>query len=679
MRRCIINVVRFFFVALIGSSVFAAVKPTGTSVPGEVLIKIRTWASSNDGAGLEHLVDADESQRVANTHSGAIYRMHSKSKNDDAVIAALDKNPNIEYVEPNYIVHAFVTPNDPQYPQLWGLKNVGQYVNGTGIPGADINAEAAWNVTTGSASIVVGIVDTGLDYTHSDLSSNIWSNPGGKGNALCAAGTHGFNAITNTCDPMDDHYHGTHVSGTIGAMGNNLQGVVGVNWVTSIMALKFLDSFGSGTTAGAIAAIDFAIQAKIDGVNVRVLSNSWGGIDFSKALLDEINKANENDILFIASAGNDAANNDTSPHYPSSFATPNMISVAATDNRDAMAYFSNYGSATVHLGAPGVSVFSTAPHNSYQYLSGTSMAAPHVAGVAALVLAHTPSLTTAQVKSAILDNVDPILALTGRTITGGRLNAAKAVGAVIGPDYTIAANPPTQTIAQSSSGIYTVSVIPSGGFNGSVNFSASNLPSGVTASFTPPSSTTTTQLTLNVAANASTGTSTVTVVGTSGLLAHLTTISLTIVATPPQQAACPSFAPRSNATYFVNSPTAIAVADFNRDGRADMAITSVDTNKVAILTANTIGTYSTTNSYSTGAAPLSVAATDFNGDGKPDLAVANSGSASVSILLGNGDGSFQPAVNYGAGTSPIFVAAGDFNGDGKADLAVANNGSSNIS
>src|SRR5262249_52193244 len=352
----------------------------------------------------------------------------SRSKSTDELIAALSRHKGVAYVEPNFVVQLDATPNDPSYGQLWGLKNTGQNIGGqTGTPGADIKAEAAWDVTTGSRGIVVGVVDTGIDYNHTDLAANVWSNPGGIGG--CGAGTHGFNAITGTCDPLDDHYHGTHCAGTIGAVGNNGVGVVGVNWVSTIMGLKFLNSAGSGTTADAISAIDFAVNAKIAGVNVRVLSNSWGGGGFSQALSDEINKATPNDILFVAAAGNNGSNNDISPFYPASYNAPNVVAVAATDNRDALASFSNFGASSVHLGAPGVNIYSLQPGNLYQFLSGTSMATPHVSGVAALVLAKTSSLTTAQVRSTILSNVDPIPSLAAKTTTGGRRNAAKAVGA----------------------------------------------------------------------------------------------------------------------------------------------------------------------------------------------------------------------------------------------------------
>jgi subtilisin family serine protease len=392
-----------------------------------VLVGFQPGTSGDEQGTIENVNGAVEiNVEGAETHVLRVAPGHVL----DAV-ARLKTHPQVRYAEPNYRIQLDAVPNDPGYPQLWAMKNTGQTVNGiAGTQGADIRAEPAWSVTTGSASIVVGVVDSGIDYNHPDLAANVWSNPGGIGG--CPAGTHGYNAIAKTCDPMDDHYHGTHVSGTIGAVGNNGIGVVGVNWTTSIMALKFSDASGGGLTVNAIGAIDFAVKAKQTGVNVRVLNNSWGTNGFSQALLDEINKAGANDILIVAAAGNSSTDNDFLPVFPSSFSSygaANVISVAATDQSDRLAFFSSYGRFSVDLGAPGVNILSTSPNGLYRFLSGTSMATPHVTGAAALVLAKlgNAGMTVAQVKSAILGNVEAVPSLAGTTRTGGRLNVYSAL------------------------------------------------------------------------------------------------------------------------------------------------------------------------------------------------------------------------------------------------------------
>src|SRR3989442_6214686 len=323
------------------------------AVAGEVLVKWRRPLASEERAQLEIQTDADQNRGIG---GAGIWRIHSRTFDTPALLAFLRANPDVEYAEPNYIASSDATPNDPWWGQLWGLLNVGQNVGKPGTPGADISASLAWDVSTGSRANVVAVVDTGIDYTHSDLAPNVWSAPapftvtiGGR-TITCAAGTHGFNAITNTCDPYDDNGHGSHVSGTVGALGNNNLGVVGVNWTARMMASKFLDASGNGTLANSINAIEFVIQAAAaTGAKVRVLSNSWVTGGFSQALLDEINRADANNMLFVASAGNNSQNNDLYPHYPASYNVPNVIAVAATDNNDRLASFSNYRASSVHL------------------------------------------------------------------------------------------------------------------------------------------------------------------------------------------------------------------------------------------------------------------------------------------------------------------------------------------
>jgi subtilisin family serine protease len=454
---------RFTVLALVGmvlaalaAGTAAAGGPAGTSlltpgvdyVDGQVLVGYAPGVSQFAQQLIEDNIQAEEVSTI-----GAGTRVLRVAKGQViGKIAQLASSSGVRYAQPNYIHHADLIPNDASFAQLWGLRNTGQAVLGTtGTAGADIKATQAWDITTGSKTIVVGVVDTGVDYNHPDLAANIWSNPGVAG---CAAGTHGYNAITKTCNPMDDHSHGTHVAGTIGGVGNNGVGVAGVNWNVSIMALKFLDASGSGSTADAITAIDFAVNAKIAGVNVRALNNSWGGGPFEQALLDAINRAGANDIMFLAAAGNSALNNDTNPHYPSSYNAANEIAVAATDQSDGLASFSNYGATSVHLGAPGTNIYSTVLAGAYDWFNGTSMATPHVAGAAALVLAKC-NQTTATLKDILLKSVTPLSSLAGRTTTGGRLNVFAAINdprcttaPPPTPDYTLSATPASQSVVQ---------------------------------------------------------------------------------------------------------------------------------------------------------------------------------------------------------------------------------------
>jgi subtilisin family serine protease len=341
----------------------------------------------------------------------------------------------IEYAEPNYIVHAHGFPNDPRRADLWGLHNAGQT---GGTLDADIDAPEAWELQTGSAGVVVGIIDSGIDYNHEDLAANIWTNANETINGVDDDGNgyvddiRGWDFVSNDNDPMDDNSHGSHTAGTVGAVGNNGVGVAGVCWNVKLMPLKFLNAGGSGSTADAIEAVQYAAWFKSGGQNVvRITNNSWGGGNQSKSLKDAINASGS---LFVASAGNSGS---SGKQYPAAYDLANVISVAATDHADGLASFSNYGTSWVDLGAPGVGTLSTEPGDSYGLKSGTSMSAPHVSGAAALVMAQFPGYTNQQVKDQILNSVDPLAALQGRVLTGGRLNVRAAVGAgELPPDTT---------------------------------------------------------------------------------------------------------------------------------------------------------------------------------------------------------------------------------------------------
>jgi subtilisin family serine protease len=404
------------------------------AVEGEILVKYRDDRASARHAQIESSADADA---VETLDRRGVRRLRSRRLRTAELLALLASDPDVEYAEPNYVLRVDATPNDPSFPSLWGLFNTGfNPVGGGGVAGKDIDAPAAWDITTGSRANVVAIVDTGVDYNHPDLAANMWSAPSaftvtvGGMTITCQAGTHGFNAITRTCDPMDDQYHGTHVAGTIGAVGDNGVGVTGVNWTASMMAIKFMGSSGSGYTSDAVVGLDFVTQAKARfastlGANVRVLSNSWGG-GTTQSLFNAIDAANSNDILFVAAAGNNASNNDVAPHYPSSYPAPNMVAVASSDNVDGRSSFSNYGATSVHLAAPGSAILSTMPGNSYAILNGTSMATPQVSGAAMLALSMC-QVTTAQLKTLLLSSVDQVPAFSGITTTGGRLNVRTMV------------------------------------------------------------------------------------------------------------------------------------------------------------------------------------------------------------------------------------------------------------
>jgi len=345
------------------------------------------------------------------------------------------KHAGVLYVEPNFIYSVSETtastlPDDPTFSDgtLWGLHNTGQ---SGGEIDADIDAPEAWDLTTGSSNVVIAVIDTGVNYNHTDLAGNMWTNPDeipgdgfdNDGNGY-VDDIYGWNFADDNADPMDGHDHGTHVAGTIGGAGDDGAGITGVNWDVSIMALKFMDDSGSGSTESAINAIEYATMMKRDyGVNVVATNNSWGGGWYSSALFDAIENAGREGVLFVAAAGNEGVDNDLFAHYPSNYDSEYIISVAATDRHDNMASFSNYGAVSVDVGAPGVAIYSSVSDGGYESYQGTSMAAPHVAGVAALLAAHQPDASVGEIRQAILAGADPIESLDGNTSTGARLNA----------------------------------------------------------------------------------------------------------------------------------------------------------------------------------------------------------------------------------------------------------------
>jgi thermitase len=335
--------------------------------------------------------------------------------------------PEVEYAEANYEVDInqkvkdlnLAIGNDPLSPEQWALTKIA-------VPDA-------WNRTKGSSMIVVAVLDSGVEYTHVDLVNNIWTRPAEMlpyhdRDLGTIDDVHGYDAVANDGDPLDENGHGTACAGIIGAECENNIGICGVNWKVQIMPLKFINAGGFGYVADAIEAINYAIERKRAGVNLRVINVSWELAERSRALEDIISKANEAGILFVVSSGSAGTNNDANPRFPASFGIGNIISVAATNRSDALAQFSNYGAQSVHIAAPGVDILTTVLGNEYQVRSGTSMAAAIVSGVAALVLAQHPDVSVDQLRSLLIESVDKPRGLRDKVATGGRINAAMAVG-----------------------------------------------------------------------------------------------------------------------------------------------------------------------------------------------------------------------------------------------------------
>ncbi len=427
-----------------------AVKRPAEEKEPEVLVKLRPnvslseikkiAAKNNDRVedeieSVKGLISIDDLDNLTAEKVAAQYAAMSDVITYAEVNNKIELAP-IDILSPSDLLHrvndpsvSVLMPNDPMFKDQWALNNVGQ--NG-GKSESDIRAIKAWLKTQGSSEIVVAVLDSGVDYTHTDLAANMWVRPDNvpvyRDDEL---GTfddlRGFNAADNQSDPMDDNGHGTHCAGIIGAEGNNDEGITGINWKVEIMPLKFMGRGGFGTTKDAIEAINYAIDRKRAGVNVKVINASWGSTLSSKALEDTIRAAGEEGILFVAASGNSSTNNDRRPHYPSNYNLPNVISVAALDRTDNLASFSNFGAKTVHVAAPGRDILSTWLNDDYREASGTSMATPYVAGIAALIWASEPKLTMEKVRERVLKSTDKLDSLNGKVESGGRINAEKAL------------------------------------------------------------------------------------------------------------------------------------------------------------------------------------------------------------------------------------------------------------
>ncbi len=411
------------------------------AVPDELVVGYVAGATAEERARARGRASAQLAERVVTARADRteveLVRL-PQGKNRDSAIAELRSDPAVAYAEPNWIYTHQATSTDPYYAdgRLWGM--YGDVTSPANQYGSQ--AGEAWaGGHTGSADVYVGVIDEGIQFTHPDLSGQVWTNPHDPADGIDDDGNgyvddiHGWDFVGNDntiydggkSGTADDH--GTHVSGTIGAKANNAAGAVGVNWDVTLISGKFLGRRG-GSLANAVKAVDYFTDLKTrHGLNIVATNNSWGGGGFSQALLDAITRADAANILFIAAAGNSGTDNDTTASYPANYDAPNVIAVAAIDKAGGLASFSQYGATTVDLGAPGVDVWSTTAFNTYSSYNGTSMATPHVTGAAALYASARPGASAATIKAAILSSTVPTASLAGKTVSGGRLDASGAL------------------------------------------------------------------------------------------------------------------------------------------------------------------------------------------------------------------------------------------------------------
>ena len=418
-------------------------------VEGELLVQFKSGSTGTDKAGAYRQAGAEEVEVVLSAEKRSDGRgdlvlvRHTSENNPQAAVNTFSSDPSVDFAEPNWIYTHQATSDDTYYTsgQLWGM--YGASTSPANKWGS--NAAAAWaDNKTGSKQVYVGIIDEGVQFSHKDLKGQVWTNPYDPADGADNDGNgymddiHGWDFFGKDktvydggkAGNVDDH--GTHIAGTIGGIGGNGQGVAGVNWKVTIISAKFLGPNG-GTSANAIKAIDYITDLKTrHGLNIVATNNSWGGGGFSKSLKNAIERANDADILFIAAAGNGGNdgigdNCDKVPSYPACYPNENIIAVASITNTGGLSSFSNYGATTIDIGAPGSGIWSTTAFNTYAMYNGTSMSTPHVTGAAALYASTHPGASAAQIKNAILSGASPTSSLSGKTVTGGRLNVKAAL------------------------------------------------------------------------------------------------------------------------------------------------------------------------------------------------------------------------------------------------------------
>lgn len=411
---------------------------TRDAVPGEYVIQLKDpIAEKKIQLYADTLKTQFHASEIRTLNNQLLVIKREAKENADQAIRQLQALPNVAVAEPNYIYELFASPNDPDYRKQWNINNAGQ-TDGWGRPGRfglDIGAEKAWDITTGSKKVIVAVIDSGLNYNHPDIKDNLWTNEteakGKTGvdddNNGYIDDIHGYDFVNNDNDPIDDHGHGTHVSNIIGASGNQNLGMTGINWQVSIMPLKFATAEGKGNLEASIKAIKYAVK-----MGARILNNSWGNDRYSELLEAAIKETTAQNILFVAAAGNSSRDNDVKPIFPASLKVPNIMSVAGLDIHGYLGGFSCWGLNSVHIAAPGDSIYSLW-NDRYREMSGTSMAAPHVSGVAALLLAKEPDLPALDMKERLMRTSVPLAGLRNKVMSAGMVNAYFALSNMAAP------------------------------------------------------------------------------------------------------------------------------------------------------------------------------------------------------------------------------------------------------
>ncbi|HLM02356.1 MAG TPA: S8 family serine peptidase [Pyrinomonadaceae bacterium] len=539
---------------------------------------------------------------------------------------------DVEYVQPNFIYNLQATPNDPRFSDagMYGLTK--------------ISAPSAWDLTTGSPNVVVANIDTGINYNHEDLAANMWTNPGEtNGNNIDDDGNgfvddyYGYDFFFNDPNPQDENGHGTHTAGTIGAVGNNNIGIVGINWNVRIMAIKIYNSTGFGTTSAMLVnAYNYVRMMKNRGVNIRVTNNSYGGCDeacnYDQATKDALDALGNAGILNVFAAGNNGRNIETQPFYPASYTSPSVLSVANSTSTDTRSGSSNFGPVSVDLAAPGTGILSTHTNvNGYATFTGTSMASPHVAGAAALLAAYNPNLSAASLKATIMNTVDVLADWNGVVKTGGRLNVDRALR--------------NQTACSFSLSAYDVRFDFTGG-SGSVNVTA---PANCDYSIKSNSA----WLTVT-SASVGSGNATVTFTVQGTNLPDLYRIGIISIGEQ-------NLIVRQGSPFVSNR----SILDFDGDRRTDYSAIQNSNGAMIWHNMQSSGGYSVTN-FGLFAEDIPVTG-DYDNDGRSDIAVWRNTNGYFYILR-SGSNTFQ-AVQFGSsGDNPNVTQ--DFDGDGAVDYAV---------